>query len=109
MVICRNPKTGKYLAIRETEDRGWWIPGGGVESTERFLDGAIRECREEAGIIIVPKGILKVEHSTQWGNRKRMLVIYYAEPFDPDIVPKTKPDQESEEARWVSLSEFEKF
>ena len=38
-----------------------------------------------------------------------MLVVYFAEPWDHDAIPKSKPDEESEEARWVTLSEFEKF
>ena len=38
-----------------------------------------------------------------------MLVVYFAEPWNHEAIPKSKPDEESEEARWVTLSEFEKF
>jgi 8-oxo-dGTP pyrophosphatase MutT (NUDIX family) len=62
LVICRNPLTGKYLAVNETENRGWWIPGGGVDNAETFQHGAVRECMEEAGVEVDLKGILKVDH-----------------------------------------------
>ncbi len=35
-----------------------------------------------------------------------MRVVYYAEPTDPTQKPKTVPDAESEEARWVTLAEL---
>ena len=52
---------------------------------------------------------MKVEHLGTYGDHRRMLVVYFAEPWDHDAIPKTQPDEESEEARWVTLSEFEKF
>ena len=36
-----------------------------------------------------------------------MRVIYYAEPEDPNVVPKQIADSESLEARWVTLEEFQ--
>ena len=54
---------GKYVAVNETRDRGWWIPGGAVDFGEDFITGATRECKEEAGIDCEIKGILKVDHS----------------------------------------------
>ena len=35
-----------------------------------------------------------------------MRVIYYAEPEDPDVIPKQVADSESLEGRWVTLNEF---
>ena len=61
---------------------------------------------EEASIKIVLKGIIKINYKK---GRKWMNVFYYAEPEDPDCELKTVPDEESEEARWVSLDEFSKF
>ena len=50
LVICRNPKLGKYLVVNETKNRGWWIPGGAVDAGETFRTAAMRECIEEAGV-----------------------------------------------------------
>lgn len=41
LVICRNGQ-GKFLAVKETGIRGWWIPGGHVERREDFIDAAKR-------------------------------------------------------------------
>jgi hypothetical protein len=35
-----------------------------------------------------------------------MRVIFYAEPIDDKQVPKSVPDKESLEARWVTVQEF---
>ena len=64
---------------------------------------------EEAGVDVVLKGILSIDHFMQHRNgvntvKKR--VIYYAEPTNPNCVPKQVADSESEEARWVTLEEF---
>ena len=82
LVICRNPKTGQYLAVNETKNRGWWIPGGAVDAGETFRTAAMRECIEEAGILIDIKGVIKVEHFLSNNNFFKMRVIFYAEPKD---------------------------
>ncbi len=82
LIICRHPQTGKYLAVNETTNRGWWIPGGAVDAGESFQKAAVRECKEEAGINIDIKGVLRVEHSVNGGSEARMRVIFYAEPKD---------------------------
>ena len=57
------PTFGKYVAVNETRNRGWWIPGGAVDAGENFTIGAVREWLEEAGIAVELKGILKIDHS----------------------------------------------
>ena len=42
--------TGKYLAVNESKNRGWWIPGGAVDAGGSFQIAAHRECMEEAGV-----------------------------------------------------------
>lgn len=49
MIVCRNPKTSKYLVIQE-KDMSWWIPGGRVDAPETFREAGKRECKEEAGV-----------------------------------------------------------
>mmetsp|Transcript_3713 Transcript_3713/g.3437 ORF Transcript_3713/g.3437 Transcript_3713/m.3437 type:complete len:116 (+) Transcript_3713:114-461(+) len=76
-----------------------------MEKNETFEETAIRETKEEAGVDIEVKGVLKVEH-TPCGSHYRMRVFFYAEPKDDSPPPKTEPDEESEEARWVTLDEL---
>mmetsp|Transcript_57312 Transcript_57312/g.91240 ORF Transcript_57312/g.91240 Transcript_57312/m.91240 type:complete len:192 (-) Transcript_57312:38-613(-) len=108
VVICRN-KEGKYLAVNETRNRGWWVPAGYVDPGESFYEGGIRETQEEAGLDVDLKGILRVEYGRNtYGSQSsaRMRVIFYAEPKDENQKPKDKPDSESLEARFVTVKEF---
>lgn len=88
LIIVRHPGTGKFLAVNETRDRGWWIPGGAVDAGETFSMAAHRETKEEAGIDIEIMGVLRVEHGLMGGDSARMRVIFYAEPRDLGQVPK---------------------
>src|SRR5438552_780009 len=106
LVICRN-KEGKWLTVKETHNRGWWLPGGLVDPPETFQEAGVRETIEEAGILCELKGVLRVEYNMdKKRNYARMKVVFYAEPKDEKQVPKQVADHESDEARWVSLKEF---
>jgi 8-oxo-dGTP pyrophosphatase MutT (NUDIX family) len=61
LVICRNWQ-GKYLAVKELGDQGWWLPGGLVDPPEDFLEAAVRETREEASVDVELKGVLRWEY-----------------------------------------------
>ena len=107
LVIVRN-FDGRWLAIKETRDRGWWLPAGLVEQGETFVQAAHREVREEANIQVDLKGVLRVEHSVYGPTHARMRVIFFAVPVNSQP-PKKTPDNESEEARWVTLQELKKL
>jgi ADP-ribose pyrophosphatase YjhB (NUDIX family) len=92
--------------VKETRNRGWWLPAGALEGGESFLEAAHRETLEEAGIEIDVKGILRIEHSVYGTKNARMRVIFFAMPKDEHQKVKTMADSESEEARWVSLEEL---
>ena len=111
LVVIRN-SSKKYIAVKETRNRGWWLPGGRVDPPESFFEAAIREAKEEAGIDIILKGILRFEYSYTKSNIQSFLrfkVIFYAEPKDEKQELKKIPDKESEEARWVTLKELEQM
>lgn len=105
LVVCRN-NDGKLLAVKETRNRGWWLPAGLVEQGETFVQAAHREVMEEAGIRVDLKGVLRVEHSVYGPTQARMRVIFFAVPLDPNHPVKKKKDKESEEACWVTLDEL---
>lgn len=61
-VIIRN-FDGKWLAVNKAKNKGWQVPGGGVQLNESFIEAAHRETHKKSGIQILIKGVLKVEHS----------------------------------------------
>ena len=105
LVVCRHPE-GTWLAVKETRNRGWWLPAGLVEQGESFVQAAHREVLEEAGIRVELKGVLRVEHSVYGPTQARMRVIFFAVPLDPSAPVKKRKDKESEEACWVSLDDL---
>ena len=48
----------EVMLIKQSYTTGWILPGGGVERGETLLEAAIREVREEAGL--VAKGPLQL-------------------------------------------------
>jgi ADP-ribose pyrophosphatase YjhB (NUDIX family) len=64
-------------AVAAAAAAGFWVPGGGVDPGEGLVEGAVRECREEAGVDVVITGILDLE-SHHGGTWRR--VIFLAEP-----------------------------
>jgi 8-oxo-dGTP pyrophosphatase MutT (NUDIX family) len=105
LVVTRHPQTGQYLAVEENKGRGWWLPGGFVEYMDSYEETARKETKEEAGMDVELRGVLRLEHSLSLsGARQR--VIFYAEPVDPLQPPKSVPDEESLSAKWLSLDEI---
>jgi len=102
LVVCRNAE-GKFLLVHERDDRGFWLPGGGVKLPEDLIDAARRETMEEAGVKVEIKGVLQIQFGS--GPKiARLRVIFYAEPIDDSCnnMPKTVPDYESGGATWCS-------
>ena len=120
------------LLIVERPPRGWWLPGGGIEHKDITpLDGAIREAVEEAGSpTLLP--LLSASSSTSSSEELpimthllslqqspgRIRFIFRGEWIDDnDNADNTKQetcilkcppgDDESIEARWVTLNMVE--
>jgi len=107
MVIVR--KGDRFLLVHERKHgQLWYIPGGRVEPGESIYDGAIRETLEEGGIRVKLEGLLRVEHSPMPDGTARCRVFFLARPAD-DTPPKSVPDEESLEARWVHPKELSQY
>jgi ADP-ribose pyrophosphatase YjhB (NUDIX family) len=50
-IIAAN-EAGQICLVRHTYTPGWHLPGGGVERGETCLQAALKEAREEAGLVI---------------------------------------------------------
>lgn len=99
-------KLGRRILLVHERKHGqlWYFPAGRVEPGETFAGAARRETLEEAGVAIELEGILRIERSA-WPDHARMRVIYLARPAG-DGAPKSEPDDESLEARYVTLDEM---
>jgi len=63
LVLVEN--SGRYVLIQEAKpERGcpWYIPAGVVEPGESIVEATKRETLEEAGLIVEPRHILRIEH-----------------------------------------------
>ncbi len=106
LVVVRRGQ--EFLLIQESQyGEPWYLPGGRAEAGESFVETAIRETREEAGILVRVLGLIRIEHSpTPAGARLR--VIFLAEPAD-DSPLKAEPDDESLRAEWVRLEDLPRY
>ena len=79
LVVVQHPD-GRFLAVRESRGRGWWLPAGFVDPGDDLMSAAIRETKEEAGIDVRLEGV----HATAVHLR---LCVCCAQPDRPFIVP----------------------
>jgi 8-oxo-dGTP diphosphatase len=50
---------GRVLLVREGYGRGRWsLPGGEIEAGEQPHEAAVREAREETGLVVTPTAVL---------------------------------------------------
>jgi phosphatase NudJ len=101
---------GKFVVIREAkENRGFYLPAGGMEVGESIQDTAVRETEEEAGIRIEPIGLLHVDQTWSVHSpsdiRCRLRYFVRARPVG-SLRLKTTPDHHSEGAWWLRPDEM---
>lgn len=68
---------GHVCLVRHTYTPGWHLPGGGVERGETCVDAAIKEAREEAGLIIAHEDIKLVSIHANFENFPGDHVLVY--------------------------------
>jgi len=111
MVLVEND--GRYVMIQEAmPKRGypWFIPAGAVEPGESIVEAAKRETMEEAGLVIEPRHILRIEHfipydqDQQHPDAELWRFVMVAEATGGEL--KTVADEHSMQARWVRPTEL---
>ena len=103
--------SGRFVLVRETEKPrpgGWVVPGGTVEPGEAIEAGAIREAREESGLVVqllrplAAMGFCAVSPSE--GSMDFFHVTYLGRAIGGELKPQVT--EEIDDAAWFSMDEI---
>lgn len=105
---------GRYVLVQEAKpDRGypWFIPAGSVEPGETIVKATRREALEEAGLVVKPHHLLRIEHIIPQGQDRqrpypelwRFVVV--AEATGGTL--KTVGDKHSLQAQWFRPTQLD--
>ncbi|MGI6561524.1 MAG: 8-oxo-dGTP diphosphatase [Clostridia bacterium] len=104
MVMIRDKTTGKVLVQDRIKSwKGLSFPGGHVENDESFVDSAIREVREETGLVVKNLEYCGVIHWLNTKTFERYIVfLYKTEDFSGVL------KEESDEGKnlWITIDEL---
>ena len=92
----------EILLLRRAVQPGlgaWDLPAGYLDPHESFEQGAVRETREEAGLMVDLVGLAGVYHSPA---ANAVTAVFRGRPREPVHV---QVDSESSEHAWVSRSD----
>jgi len=105
LVVVEHPSrdcagSRRFALVHEIDDRGWWLPGGGIDDGEDCIVGGTRECHEEAGVSAFagPLRLLRVEIT-----RGRLRWILHGVAASNEL--KTTSDDDSQGAIWATAAE----
>ncbi|MDN3637889.1 NUDIX domain-containing protein [Simiduia curdlanivorans] len=98
---------GEILVVQEYGMTGYKLPGGHVEQGERIEDAVLREVLEETGIECEFISVLGFtnKHPYRFG-KSNLYFVCQLRPLHTNI--QIQDTQEILDARWISLSEFQR-
>lgn len=74
--VVATDSDGRVMLVRHTYLHGWWLPGGGVDRGETTQAAAVRELREETGLIATSAPRLISIHSNERFFRGDHVLVY---------------------------------
>lgn len=99
ILIIRN---SEVLLVRHTYTQDWFLPGGGVEKGESFLQAAQRELREECGVEAHDIRLFGLYRDPKL--KAHHIAVYVAQKID--TIREFKPNLEIEESRFYPLNDL---
>ncbi len=112
-IVIINPKTGEYLSVsRKKRHDLIGLCGGKVELFDFDLkEAAIRELKEETGLIVVKEDLILID-SRVYGTNKHNTHeqnCFYAYNYSGDITPQHELDIKGEtgKVKWVQRNVLE--
>jgi 8-oxo-dGTP diphosphatase len=99
-------RTTSYFVARRSHHTHmggtWAIPGGALNRSETAVEAAVREFREEVGLVLAPERIVLIHEDDHGGWSYWTVVVDVDERFP---IP-TDTNWETAEARWVGQNEL---
>ena len=72
---------GRVMLVKHTYLAGWWLPGGGVDRGETTPNAAVRELREETGLVATTPPRLISVHSNERFFRGDHVLVFAVDAF----------------------------
>jgi 8-oxo-dGTP diphosphatase len=68
---------GEILVLRSSYRQGWSLPGGGIAGGERAREAAVRELREEIGLVVAASALHEAQTlELVWEHRSDHTTIF---------------------------------
>ncbi len=93
----------QVLLVQPRKSNYWNFPGGGIKKNEDPARGALRELREETGIIVNTVDYQLGEYCSKAEGKRDTVVIFVATAPNKTI---PKLEIEIQKAQWFSLKEL---
>ena len=111
-VVVTNDQ-GDMLLIRRSDNDNWAVPGGAIDLGESMTQAAIRETKEETGIVCEITGLVGIYtdpkhvilYTSNGEARQEFSILLTARPLGGEPTP----SDESSEVRWVSRADIEGY
>jgi len=95
--ICIS-RLNTILLVRGRKSKKWSCPKGHKHRGETYIECAVRETEEEAGI--------NLEHSIPIAYQRLSVGEYYFYDLDEEVTPRINDTLEITEAKWMTIDEM---
>lgn len=98
---------GRIFLVRHSYVPGWYLPGGGVEVGETFLQAVTKELKEEGNIDLTGPARLVAIYYNKSGSRRDHVALYECSGWRQNEPPRL-PNLEILEAGFFAIDDLPK-